>query len=73
LEAIESAAESLEFRVKPLDAKAERAMLQKAKEELQQQLSSCGAEDTDSTLVVGTQLAAALLRRSGSSRYDSYV
>jgi len=62
LEAIEVAAESLEFRVKPLDAKAERAMLQKAKEELQQQLSSCGAEDADSALVIGTQLAAAIFR-----------
>ena len=60
----ESAAESLEFRVKPLDAEAERAM---------QQLSSYGAEDTDITLVIGAQLAEALLQTSGSARYGSYV
>ena len=41
-------------------------MLQKAKEELQQQLSSCGAEDADSALVIGTQLAAAIFRRCGA-------
>jgi hypothetical protein len=63
LEAIEMAAQAMEFRCKPLDAKAERAVLQKAKDEMQQELSACGASDGNSALDIGTCLAAATFKR----------
>jgi hypothetical protein len=65
LQAIETAALSLEFRSKPLDAKTERLVLQKAKEELHKELNSCDAADASATMVLGTCLAAAMFRRYG--------
>ncbi len=55
----------MEFRCKPLDAKAERAVLQRAKDEMQQELSACCAGDANSALDIGTCLAAAIFRRCG--------
>jgi hypothetical protein len=57
------AAHAMEFRCKPLDAKAERAVLQRAKDEMQQELSACGASDANSALDIGTCLVAAIFRR----------
>ena len=71
LPAIETAAQSLEFRSKPLDAKAERVVLQKAKEEMRKELSSCGAADINAALVLGTCLAAAMFRRCNPSTFVS--
>ena len=67
LEAIETAAQAMEFRCKPLDAKAERAVLQKAKDEMQQELSACGPSDANTALDIGTCLSAAVFRRCRSS------
>jgi hypothetical protein len=63
LAAIDAAAKSLEFLVKPLDAKAERVALQKSKDELIQELKLCGSSDTSKTLILGTCLAVATYTR----------
>ena len=67
LAAIEKAAKCLEFLCKPLEARAERAVLAKAKEELLGELKTCGASDISKTLVVGTCLAAAVLTRCSAT------
>ncbi len=63
LAAIDVAAKSLEFLVKPLDAKAERVALQKSKDELLQELKLCGSSDTSKTLILGTCLAVVTYTR----------
>jgi hypothetical protein len=71
LEAIESAAKCLEFLIKPLDAKAERVVLQKSKDELLGELKSCGPSDSGRTLILGTCLAAAMFTRCSGTHLFS--
>jgi hypothetical protein len=67
LQAIESAAQALEFRSRPLDAKAERVVLQRVKDEMHKELSLCDGSDINNALILGTCLAAAKFRRCGSA------
>jgi hypothetical protein len=68
LAAIESAAQALEFRVKPLDAAAHRVLLSKAKHELLQELMSCDASDANGALDLGTRLAVVKFQRCDAAR-----